>query len=121
MKKQILIVDDNQDVVKTYGVVLDRMGYEVISALDGNECMELLKTNRPDLVLLDVLLPGLSGREVCRRIKESEETRDIIVIAMTASVAPETRDRMSEDGVDEFLLKPVDVSGLSSILDRFLS
>jgi CheY-like chemotaxis protein len=119
-KNKILIVDDNEDVVTTYRVVLERMGFEVDSARDGNECIERIDSARPDMVLLDVLLPGLSGSEVCRLIKETAQTRTIPVVAITASLAANTRVRMAEVGADEFLLKPIDVSDLNRVIKRFL-
>ncbi len=119
-KNKILIVDDNEDVVTTYRVVLERMGFEVDTARDGNECIERIDSARPDMVLLDVLLPGLSGSEVCRLIKETAQTRTIPVVAITASLAANTRVRMAEVGADEFLLKPIDVSDLNRVIKRFL-
>ncbi len=118
--KKILIVDDNEDVVTTYRVVLERMGYEVGVARDGKECLEKIESDRPDMVLLDVLLPGLSGNEVCRLIKETARTSDIPVVAITASVAADTREKMSEVGADAFLLKPIEVSDLNRVVKKFL-
>jgi two-component system, cell cycle response regulator DivK len=119
-KNKILIVDDNEDVVTTYRVVLERMGFEVDTARDGNECIERIESARPDMVLLDVLLPGLSGSEVCRLIKETARTQTIPVVAITASLAADTRVRMAEVGADEFLLKPIDVSDLNRVIKRFM-
>lgn len=119
-QKKILIVDDNYDVVATYGVVLERMGYGVEVARDGNECLEKIEEDKPDMVLFDVLLPGLSGSEVCRRIKETAQTRDVPIVAITASLAADTREKMAEVGADEFLLKPIDVSDLNRVIKKFL-
>lgn len=119
-KKTILIVDDNDDIVTTYRVVLDRMGYSVVVARNGLECLDMIEEVKPDLVFLDVLLPGLSGSEVCRSIKDTALTTDIPVIAITASVSGDTRKRMSEVGADDFLLKPIDVSDINRVIKRFL-
>ncbi|HEY5526073.1 MAG TPA: response regulator [Candidatus Anoxymicrobiaceae bacterium] len=119
-KKTILIVDDNADIVTTYRVVLDRMGYSVVVARNGIECLDMIDEVKPDLVILDVLLPGLSGSEVCRSIKETAKTTAIPVIAITASVSGDTRKRMSEVGADDFLLKPIDVSDLNRVIKQFL-
>lgn len=118
--KRILIVDDNEDVVTTYKVVLERMGHVVDVARDGNECLEKIEREQPDLVLLDVLLPGLSGSEVCRQIKETARTSELPVVAITASVAADTRVKMQEVGADAFLLKPIAVSELNNIVKKFL-
>jgi CheY-like chemotaxis protein len=119
-KKTILIVDDNEDIITTYRVVLDRMGYGVVVVKDGSEVLDVIEKVKPDLVLLDVLLPGLSGTEVCRSIKETAKTRDIPVVAITASVSADTRKRMKEVGADEFLLKPIDVSDLNRVIKQFV-
>ncbi len=118
--KKILIVDDNADVITTYRVVLERMGYGVDVARDGNECLEIIERQPPDLVLLDVLLPGLSGSEVCRKIKETARTSELPVVAITASLAADTRERMQEVGADAFLLKPIAVSDLNNVVKKFL-
>ena len=117
-KKKILIVDDNDDIVTTYLVVLDRMGYDVIVVRDGLEVLDVITDVKPDLVLLDVLLPGLSGSEVCRTIKET--SRDIPVVAITASLSADTRKRMESVGADGFLLKPIDVSDLNRVIKQFM-
>jgi CheY-like chemotaxis protein len=119
-KHKILIVDDNDDVVTTYRVVLERMGYAVDTARDGNECLQKIEQDKPDIVLLDVLLPGLSGTEVCKLIKETARTRDTPVVAITASLAANTRQKMADVGADEFLLKPIDVSNLNRVIKKFL-
>lgn len=119
-KKKILIVDDNEDIIVTYRVVLDRMGYGVVAAHDGREVLTEIDESKPDLVLLDVRLPGLSGTEVCRLIKDTAQTKDIPVVAITASMSAETRKMMTEVGADEFLLKPIDVSDLNRVVKKFL-
>lgn len=119
-KKRILLVDDNDDIITTYKVVLDRMGYEVEVLRDGVRAVETVETTLPDLVLLDVLLPGVSGLDVCRALKENSKTRDIPVVAITASVSADTRKKMQEAGADDFLLKPIDVSDLNRVMKQFL-
>jgi CheY-like chemotaxis protein len=119
-KKKILIVDDNEDIIVTYKVVLERMGYRVLVAKDGNACIGRIEEEKPDMVLLDVRLPGLSGTEVCRLIKHTARTKDIPVVAITASMSKDTKEKMSEVGADEFLLKPIDVSGLNRVVKQFL-
>jgi len=119
-QKKILVVDDDSDIVITYQTVFTRMGYGVDTARDGGECLEKIGLCKPDLILLDVLLPGLSGSEVCKRLKETAGTRDIPVVAITASLERDTRLEMAEVGADEFLLKPVDVSDLNRVVKKFL-
>ena len=119
-KKKILVVDDDDDVIITYRVVLDRMGYDVLTAYDGVECLEQIRDSRPDLILLDVRLPGLSGTKVCSLIKEKASTSDIPVVAITSIISTTIKEVMEEVGADEFLLKPIDASSLSWVIDKFL-
>jgi len=119
-KKRILVVDDNDDVLMTYRIVLERLGYSVSVARDGKECLSKIEEEKPDLVLLDVRLPGLSGTEVCRQIKQKAITKDVPVVAITASMSGETKGRMAEVGADEFLLKPIDVSDLNRVVKKYL-
>jgi CheY-like chemotaxis protein len=119
-KKKILIVDDNADVITTYRVALERLGYDVVEARNGRACLEEIEHERPDLVLLDVRLPGLSGSEVCRRVKETSGTREIPVVAVTASESPETKNAMAEVGADDFLLKPIDVADLNRVVKKYV-
>lgn len=117
---RVLIVDDNEDVLTTYRIVLERMGYEVIEANNGRECLAETEKSLPDVVLLDVLLPGLSGGEVCRHIKETALTKHIPVVAITASMSGDTRETMREVGADEFLLKPLNVSDLNRVIKKYV-
>ena len=100
---KILIVDDNADMISVYRLALERMGYSVIEARDGRACLEKMELERPDLVLLDVRLPGVSGTEVCRRLKDAVQTKDVPVIAVTASMSPEIKETMAAVGADDFL------------------
>jgi putative two-component system response regulator len=108
MRRGILVVDDDEDQRRVLAQLLKRYGFEVITAADGEEALELVKSDEPDLVLLDVNMPGLDGFEVCRRIKANPETRLTPVILVTALTATEDRVRGIEAGADDFLSKPVD-------------
>lgn len=119
MKSRVLIVDDNEDVLTTYRIVLERLGYEVVEAKNGRECLAQTEKKPPDLVLLDALLPGLSGSEVCRLIKETALTGHIPVVAITASMSGGTREAMAQVGADEFLLKPLNVSDLNRVVKKY--
>ena len=83
-RKKILIVEDEESLIKLESILLTSKGYEVEGVADGLAAMEAVKKSHPDLVLLDIMLPEIDGFEVCRRIKEDTETRDIPVIMLTA-------------------------------------
>jgi CheY-like chemotaxis protein len=104
---KVLVVDDVRENVRLLEAVLEPRGYEVVSANDGHSALELVEAARPDLVLLDVVMPGMGGFEVCRRLREHEETAVLPVIMLTASDGPE-KTKAIEAGADDFIPKPFD-------------
>jgi adenylate cyclase len=103
----ILVVDDVPQNVRLLEALLSTRGYAVVSATDGRAALDLVESAKPDLVLLDVVMPGLDGYEVCRRLRESEETAVLPVIMLTASLGPEKTNAI-EAGADDFIAKPFD-------------
>lgn len=108
----LLIVDDQPNSRMLLGDLLEGIGYRVSEAESGNQALHMLETFQPDLILLDVMMPGLDGFEVCRRIKANEETRLIPVVLITAASDRKNRVRGIEAGADDFLSKPFDESEL---------
>jgi class 3 adenylate cyclase len=106
-KQRILAVDDNPQNVKLLEQVLRSSGYEVESALSGAEALAKLESTQPDLVLLDVVMPGMSGYEVCRAIRASPATALLPVVMVTALDPAEERVKGIEAGADDFLSKPI--------------
>ena len=104
----ILIVDDEPFNVDYLEQELEDLGYQTVSAANGQEALDLVAADPPDLILLDVMMPILDGFTTCTRLKESDDTRFIPVIIMTALDAMEDRIRGIEAGADDFLTKPVD-------------
>jgi adenylate cyclase len=104
---RILVVDDVPENVRLLEAVLEAHGYDVVSAGDGRAALELAVSAEPDLVLLDVMMPELDGHEVCRRLREQEETAVLPVIMLTASEGSEKRIAI-EAGADDFIPKPFD-------------
>jgi len=104
---RILVVDDVPENVRLLDAVLSSQGYEILQATDGRTALELASTAEPDLVLLDVLMPGIDGYEVCRRLREREETAVLPVIMLTASDGQE-KTKAIEAGADDFIPKPFD-------------
>jgi adenylate cyclase len=103
----ILVVDDVPQNVRLLEALLSTRGYAVVSATDGRAALDLVESAKPDLVLLDVVMPGLDGYEVCRRLRESEEKAVLPVIMLTASLGPEKTNAI-EAGADDFIAKPFD-------------
>jgi CheY-like chemotaxis protein/class 3 adenylate cyclase len=104
---KILVVDDVPENVRLLEAVLGPRGYVVVSASDGVEALELVEAERPDLVLLDVMMPRLDGYAVCRRLRERDETAVLPVIMLTATAGPE-KTQAIEAGADDFIQKPFD-------------
>jgi PAS domain S-box-containing protein len=105
---QILVVDDNPQNVALMKAQLERAGYAVISAQSGTEALDAAFATQPDLVLLDIMMPGLDGYEVCRRLREDESTQATPIIMLTSLQDRADKLRALETGADDFLSKPVD-------------
>ena len=103
----VLIVDDNQQNLELLQAYLEDMDCETVPAYDGLEALEIIAKRPPDLILLDVMMPKMSGFEVCRRIKNDPKTSDIPVIMVTALNEFGDIERGIDSGTDDFLSKPV--------------
>jgi len=105
MAKRILFIEDESALQKTFGDTLKQEGYEMISALDGEIGLRLAKTKRPDLILLDLILPRVHGFEVLKRLKEAPETKDIPIIVLTNLEGIGDVDKAIELGATTYLVK----------------
>ena len=104
---KILVVDDNEQNLALIRTILRRNGHDSVLARSGEEALRQVLQDPPDLIILDVMMPGMDGIEVCRRLKDDEETRLIPIVIMTALDQPEDKIRGIEAGADDFLTKPV--------------
>lgn len=120
MPKRILAVDDNPHILQALQDILEFSGYEVDTLLDGNSVFETIAQNPPDLILLDVMLGGIDGRDICHAIKEDDQTHEIPVILISAT--HNLQDAMEQEGgrPDDFVAKPFDIDHLLSKIQRFL-
>ena len=124
--KYVLIVDDDPDMVETVGMMLESKGYEVGKAYDGIEGEESIKQRRPDLVVLDVMMPRKNGYVLCAELKKSKETRDIPIVLLTAvGEAVPTTSYSHADGMateaDDYLPKPINADVLVESIERLFS
>ncbi len=103
----VLIVDDNPQNVELLQAFLESLPVKIVTASDGVEALERVEEHKPDLILLDIMMPRLSGFQVCRRIKESPKTRDIQVLMVTALNELGDIEQATECGTDDFVSKPV--------------
>ena len=104
--KKILVVDDEPDVVELLESRLRSGGYEVVTASNGEECLEKAVKHNPDLILLDILMPKLNGFETCKRLKENDKTKDTPVIMLTSLAQEKDLSKGLERGVCCFITKP---------------
>ena len=117
---KILLVEDNEMNRDMLSRRLERRGYEVIVAVDGEEGVARAKADAPDLVLMDLSLPGIDGWEATRQLKAADETRSIPVLALTAHAMAGDREKALEVGCDDFDTKPVDLPRLVGKIDALL-
>lgn len=108
---RILIADDNPQGVELLEAYLAG-DYELATAVDGEDTLRQVKAFRPDVILLDVMMPKISGFEVCKRLKANPETSDIVVLMVTALDQPSDIDRAVEAKTDDFLIKPINKADL---------
>ena len=124
-KEYILVIDDDPDLVETVAMMLESKGCEVGMAYDGIEGEESIKNRRPDLVILDIMMPRKDGYVLCAELKANEDTRDIPVILLTAvgEAVPSTTyshaDGMSTEA-DDYIPKPIDTEGLWDVIKNLL-
>jgi len=110
--KKILIVDDEKDIVDLVAYNLEKEGYETLKALDGEKALQMVRTRIPDLVILDLMLPGIQGLEVCKRIRKVPETAAIPIIMLTAKGEEIDKVLGLEVGADDYITKPFSVKEL---------
>ncbi len=114
--KKVLVADDEQAITELVAFALEMEGYMVIQAPDGPEALRLVKEEHPDLAMVDVMMPGLDGREVSRRIKGDPSTSDIPVLLFSAAPNPD----LTEARADGFMPKPFDVGQLLDTVKRYI-
>jgi CheY-like chemotaxis protein len=119
--EKILIVDDNPTNLKLVAYLMKAKGYEVSTAVDADAAIADIRARPPALILMDLQLPGLDGLELTRRLKKDPETRDIIIIAVTAYAMKGDHDKAVAAGCDDYVTKPIDTRSLPDTIARHLS
>lgn len=111
MNKNILIVDDDGTILEVLKLISEMAGYNVQTAASGEEALTIIKKDLPDLIVLDMLLPGINGKQVCKKIKNNPKTQKIPIVMISANI--KDADFRREPWAEEFLEKPLDI-------DKFL-
>ena len=120
MSARILVVDDIESHVRLLEAKLTAEYYEVLTASDGPTALAIAASERPDIVLLDVMMPGMDGFSVCRRLKEDDDLAHIPVVAVTAFAMKGDEERIREGGCEAYISKPISVSHFLDTIKRFL-
>ncbi|HEY4490797.1 MAG TPA: response regulator, partial [Acidobacteriota bacterium] len=117
---RILVVDDDDDIRELLQIVLQERGYIVETAVDGLDAVSRISENKPHLVVLDLMMPRMTGEELCRAIKSDPDLRDIIVFILSAKGDLATKLDCLKIGAEEYVVKPVEMEELVMRVDRFL-
>jgi CheY-like chemotaxis protein len=113
----ILLAEDNEDSINTFSDYLLAKGYRVVVARDGAEAIARSREERPDLILMDIQMPGMDGLEATRRIRADADPATVPIIALTALAMPGDYERCLEAGANEYLSKPVSLKGLVRVIE----
>jgi len=120
MAKKVMIVEDNELNMKLFRDLIEACGYETVRTRNGLEALDLARTHRPDLILMDIQLPEVSGIEVTKWLKEDDELRTIPVIAVTAFAMKGDEQKIREGGCEAYISKPISVVSFLQTIDGFL-
>lgn len=121
MSKKVLIIEDDLSAARLTEYTLEQAGYEVITAYDGFDGLDKAVTECPDLIILDVMLPGLDGYEVCRQLRQESETATLPILIISAKARDDDRDIGLRVGADAYIAKPVDPSVIIQKVEDILS
>jgi two-component system cell cycle response regulator DivK len=119
--KKVLIVEDNDLNMKLFNDLLEAHGYDTLQTKDGVEALRLARQHRPNLILMDIQLPEVSGLEVTKWIKEDDELRMIPIIAVTAFAMKGDEEKIREGGCEAYIAKPISVASFLRTVERFLT
>ncbi|MCF7791762.1 MAG: response regulator [Victivallales bacterium] len=113
-KPAVLVVDDEEDIVDFLKYNLEKQGYAIFSACSGEECLKIIERKTPDLILLDIMMSGISGIEVCQKLKKNQKTKDIPVIMLTAKTTENDIVSGLDSGADDYIVKPFSMNILNA-------
>ncbi|OHB43708.1 MAG: two-component system response regulator [Planctomycetes bacterium RIFOXYB12_FULL_42_10] len=118
--KNVMVVEDNEKNRKLMRVVLKAKGYNIIEAATGEEALNLLKNQKPDIILMDIQLPGIDGLTLIRQIKASVITKDIPIIAVTAYAMKGDEQKILDTGCNAYISKPINTQELPLIVEKYI-
>ena len=121
MSKTVLIVEDNELNMKLFHDLLEAQGYGTLQTKDGMEALKMAREHHPDLILMDIQLPEVSGLEVTKWIKEDDDLKSIPIIAITAFAMKGDEEKIRQGGCEAYIAKPITVAEFLKTVDKFLS
>jgi len=120
MKKKVLIVEDNELNMKLFEDLLGAHGYDTIKTRDGGQVLEIARAQKPDLIIMDIQLPEVSGLEVTQWLKSDHELRAIPVIAVTAFAMKGDEDKIRQGGCEDYVSKPISITDFIKVVQKHL-
>jgi two-component system cell cycle response regulator DivK len=120
MNKTVLCIEDNKINMLLVSRVVEAEGYELLRAEDGPKALSMLEESQPDIILLDINIPGIHGLDLARMIREDDRLAAIPIIATTANVLVGDKERCLEAGCDEYLPKPLDIRRLRQVMQEYM-
>jgi two-component system cell cycle response regulator DivK len=121
MAKTVLIVEDNDLNMKLFRDLLEAHGYDTLQTKDGREALQIARDHHPDLIIMDIQLPEVSGLEVTKWIKEDEDIKSIPIVAVTAFAMKGDEEKIREGGCEAYIAKPISVSQFIDTVRRFVN
>jgi CheY-like chemotaxis protein len=119
--KAILVADDDPDILSIVSMSLETQGYTVYKAANGREAVDLARQHHPDLVLMDMMMPVVSGYEAVSELKADQSTRDIRIVGLSAKAMATDMERATDVGIDGYITKPFRIAQVLSVVESYLS
>ena len=120
MAKAILVADDDPDILSIVSMSLETQGYTVYKATNGREAVDLARQHHPDLVLMDMMMPVVSGYEAVTELKADASTRDITIVGLSAKAMATDMERATDVGIDGYITKPFRIAQVLSVVENYL-
>lgn len=120
MAKAILVADDDPDILSIVSMSLETQGYTVYKATNGREAVDLAKQHHPDLVLMDMMMPIVSGYEAAAELKADAATRDITIVGLSAKAMATDMERATDVGIDGYITKPFRIAQVLTVVESYL-
>ncbi len=119
-KKKILLADDEEDIKTVIKLYLESKGYDVVTSYDGLDTLDKVKAEKPDLILLDIMMPVINGFEVCKQLKADENTSHIPIVMLSAASHSDSVEQAIEAGALDYIMKPFEPPRIEAILKKIL-